>query len=99
MHMDNVILIQTTKNDLISEITNNVLSGMAAMLKESRETDLNSKEWLSSKETEKLLKISAVTRWTWGKDGILNPYKIGNRIRYRKDEVLQALIKIESKRK
>ena len=99
MHMDNVILIQTTKNDLISEITNNVLSGMAAMLKESRETDLNSKEWLSSKETEKLLKISAVTRWKWGKDGILKPHKIGNRIRYRKDEVLQALIKIETKRK
>lgn len=97
--MTDIILTQTTKRELIIELKNEILSGITDLLKESRETDLNSKEWLSSKETEKLLKISAVTRWTWGKDGILNPYKIGNRIRYRKDEVLQALIKIESKRK
>ena len=95
--MENVILTQTTKDDLISQITNNVLSGIAAILKESRETDLNAKEWLSSRETETLLKISSVTRWNWSKNGILKSYKIGNRIRYRKDEVIRALLVIESK--
>ena len=95
--MENVILTQTTKDDLISQITNNVLSGIAAILKESRETDLNAKEWLSSRETETLLKISSVTRWNWSKNGILKSYKIGNRIRYRKDEVIKALLIIESK--
>jgi len=95
--MTDIILTQTTKNDLISEITNNVLSGMTALLKESRETDLHSKEWLSSKETETLLKISSVTRWSWSRSGLLTSYKIGNRIRYRKDEVLQALLRKETK--
>lgn len=95
--MEQIILTQTTKNDLISEITNNVLSGMTALLKESRETDLHSKEWLSSKETETLLKISSVTRWSWSRSGLLTSYKIGNRIRYRKDEVLQALLRKETK--
>ncbi|MBK6496810.1 MAG: helix-turn-helix domain-containing protein [Saprospiraceae bacterium] len=67
-------------------------------LNQSKKEDLSAKEWLSSKETETLLKISAVTRWEWSKKGILNAHKIGSRLRYRKDEVLQALIKIESKK-
>ena len=96
--MDNVILTQKTADDLISQITSRVLSGVAVMLKESREVDLQSKEWLNSKEVETVLKISAVTRWSWGKEGILNPHKINKVLRYRKDEVLQALIKIESKK-
>ena len=95
--MTNIILTQTTKDDLISEITNNVLSGMATIMRESRETDLHTKEWLTSKETESILKISAVTRWTWSRSGILKAHKIGNRLRYRKDEVLQALLRKESK--
>ncbi len=96
--MEQIILTQTTKDDLISEITNNVLSGMAAILNESREKDLNSKEHWTSKETEHFLKISSVTRWNWTNSGILKSYKIGNRLRYRKDEVLQALLKIETKK-
>ncbi len=95
--MENVILTQTTKDDLISQITNNVLSGIAAILKESRETDLNAKEWLSSRETETLLKISSVTRWNWSNSGILKTHKIGNRLRYRKDDVLKALLRKEPK--
>ena len=96
---DQIILTQVTKDDLISQITNNVLKGLASILKESRESDLNAKEWLSSKETESLLKISSVTRWNWSNNGILKSYKIGNRIRYRKDEVLQALLSIETKKR
>lgn len=97
--MTDIILTQTTKRELIIELKNEILSGITDLLKESRESDLNAKEHWTSKETEEKLKISAVTRWKYTKVGILKAYKIGNRLRYRKDEVLQALIKIESKRK
>lgn len=96
--MTDIILTPTTKQELVSEITQNILSGITAILKESREKDLHAKEWLTSRETESILKISSVTRWTWSRSGILKSYKIGNRIRYRKDEVLQALMKIETKK-
>ena len=96
MQIENVILNQTTKDDLIRQITNNVLTGIPAILKESRETDLHAKEWLSSKETETLLKICSVTRCNWSRSGILKSYKIVNRIRYRKDEVLEALLERET---
>jgi hypothetical protein len=96
--MDNQILLtQTTKRELISELKTELLSGISELLNESREKDLNYKEWLSSKETETLLKISSVTRWSWSRSGILQAHKIGNRLRYRKDEVLQALLRKEPK--
>ena len=96
--MEQIILTPTTKKELITELTAAILSGMTSMLKESRDEDLNAKTWLTSKETESILKISSVTRWNWSNDGILKSYKIGNRLRYRKDEVMQALIRMESKK-
>jgi len=95
--MENVILTQTTKDDLILQITKNVLSGISDLLNESREKDLYSKEFLNSKEVESLLKISSVTRWNWTNSGILKSHKIGNRLRYRKDDVLKALLRKEPK--
>jgi hypothetical protein len=95
---DFIILADSKMEDLTSEITQRVLAGIEKLLTESRQTDLHSKEWLTSKETETILKISSVTRWNWTKAGILRSYKISNRLRYRKDEVLAALLKIESKR-
>ncbi len=93
--MNNIILSSVTREELVNEISKVVLSGITTILKESRKEDLNSKEWLSSKETESLLKISSVTRWNWSKSGILKANKIGNRLRYRKDDVLKALIRKE----
>ena len=43
-----------------------------------------------------LLKINLSTLWRWTKDGKLNAYGIGNRIFYKKDEILNSLIKIEN---
>ena len=95
--MTDIILTQTTKRELISELRSEILSGISDLLKESREKDLNVKEWLTSKETESLLKISSVTRWSWTNSGILTSHKIGNRLRYRKDDVLKALLRKEPK--
>ena len=95
--MTDIILTQTTKRELISELRSEILSGISDLLNAAREKDLNSKEWLNSKETESLLKISSVTRWNWTNSGILKSHKIGNRLRYRKDDVLKALLRKEPK--
>ena len=95
--MTDIILTQTTKRELISELRSEILSGISDLLNSAREKDLNVKEWLTSKETESLLKISSVTRWNWTNSGILKSHKIGNRLRYRKDDVLKALLRKEPK--
>lgn len=59
------------------------------------EEQKNEVEYLTRKEAAKLLKISLVTISDWNKKGILKPYRIGNLIRYKRDEIEAALIQIK----
>ena len=54
-------------------------------------------EYLTRKEVAKILKVSLVTLSDWNKKGILNPYRLGNLIRYKRSEIDQALIQINKK--
>ena len=46
---------------------------------------------LTREETAKLLSVSLVTLWDWTRKDIIPAYRIGNKIRYKKSEVLNAL--------
>ena len=54
-------------------------------------------EYLTRKEVAAILKVSLVTLADWNKKGVLKPYRLGNLIRYKSDEIDQALITIYSK--
>lgn len=54
-------------------------------------------EYLTRKEVAKILKISLVTLHDWNKKKILNPYRLGNLIRYKRSELDDALIRINTK--
>lgn len=43
--------------------------------------------WLSRKEITELLGISLVTIHEWSKKGILHPFKMGNRVRFRRSDI------------
>lgn len=68
-----------------------------SIVKDSQQQQINSKEWLTSKEVCDLLKISHTTLHDWSQKGILQKNKVGNRIRFRYDQVLESLQRIESK--
>lgn len=53
-------------------------------------------EFISRKEVGKLVKISLPTLTDYVMRGILPAYRIGNNVRFRKDEVLNALEKIQT---
>ena len=55
-------------------------------------------EYLTRQETAKILKVSLVTLSDWNKKKILNPYRLGNLIRYKRSEIDLALIRINSKK-
>jgi len=55
----------------------------------SAKTDLP--ELLSAKQTANFLGISKVTLWKWSQQGKLVSYQISGRIRYKRDEILQAI--------
>ena len=50
-------------------------------------------KFLSRKEVSQILKVSLVTISDWSKRGIINSYRIGTRVRYKSDEIEEALIK------
>ncbi len=47
--------------------------------------------WLSRKDVSELLGISLPTIHQWGKQGILKPYKIGNRVRFKQSDIEKTL--------
>ncbi|MBL4568758.1 MAG: helix-turn-helix domain-containing protein [Flavobacteriaceae bacterium] len=51
-------------------------------------------EWITRKEVSEILSISLVTIASWSEKNILHPYRIGNRIRFKRKEVELALTKI-----
>lgn len=56
-----------------------------------------SEEWLSLNDVSIFLKISITTVHSWSKQGILTKHKIGRKTRFKKEEVLSALTKLEAR--
>lgn len=54
----------------------------------------DSETLLSRKETCLLLKINYSTLWKHTKSGKLKSYGIGNRVYYKKEEILQSITRI-----
>ena len=92
--MNQIILITP---DQLQSYFDGMVKKVEAILKDSQQKQITSKEWLTAPEVAALLKISLTTIHQWSKDGRLKKHKIGNRIRFRHDEVLESLTRIESK--
>ncbi|WP_395065196.1 helix-turn-helix domain-containing protein [Flavobacterium sp.] len=73
------------KNEIVKDVTQ-ALKGYATTLQNSDNEIL-----LTREETAKMLSVSLVTLWTWTKNDIIPAYRIGNKVRYKKAEVLTAL--------
>lgn len=73
---------------------NDIISGVISALKNNANLSLlteQSDQLLTREETAKLLSVSLVTLWDWTKKDIIPAYRIGNKIRYKKSEVLKSL--------
>ena len=56
-------------------------------------------ELLTREETCKLLKVDSSTLWRWTNKGKIKAYGIGNRRFYKKEELLESLIKLNCNEK
>ena len=75
------------------DFKNEILNGVSDVLKGFANTlQTNDKDiLLTREETSKLLSVSLVTLWDWTRKDIIPAYRIGNKVRYKKSEVLNAL--------
>ncbi|MGB3227121.1 MAG: helix-turn-helix domain-containing protein [Saprospiraceae bacterium] len=83
--------------DQLQSYFDSMVKKVESCIKDSQKQQITSKEWLTAKEVCDLLKISHTTLHDWSKKGTIFKHKIGNRIRFRHDEVLESLTRIESK--
>jgi excisionase family DNA binding protein len=91
--MTNIVQLENTnandfKNEIVKGVTN-ALKGYAETLQNPDKDKL-----LSRQETADLLLVSLVTLWDWTKKDLIPAYRIGNKVRYKKSEVLEALQKM-----
>ena len=76
------------------EFKKEILEGVEKLLAEFSKqfTPKEPEVWLSRKDVSELLGISFPTIHEWGKLGILKPYKIGTRVRYRQSDIEETLL-------
>lgn len=55
----------------------------------------NDEELLTRTETAKILKVELTTLWHWTKKGKITSYGIGNRVYYKRGEIMKALIEFK----
>lgn len=91
----NQIIVLTP--DQLQSYFDGMVKKVESCIKDSQKQQITSNEWLTAKEVCELLKISHTTLHDWSKKGIISKHKIGNRIRFQHDEVLESLTRIESK--
>ncbi|NER10049.1 Helix-turn-helix domain-containing protein [Muriicola jejuensis] len=51
-------------------------------------------ELLTREETAEFLKISLTTLWQWSKKGVLPSNGIGNRVFYKRSEILNSILEL-----
>ncbi len=50
--------------------------------------------YLSREEVAKILRVSLATLHDWSKQGIVQSYRIGNRVLYKQDEIEKSLVTV-----
>jgi len=87
-------LIQLTPTELINAIEHSVNKQLDGL-----KTSFQPKEpevLLTRSETSLLLKVNLSTLWNWTKKGQLKSYGIGNRVYYKRHEVMQSIINLKN---
>ena len=80
-----------TLRRLISDSVKVEVEKFSSLYQPQQNNDLITRE-----DTAKLLGISLPTLHSWSKLGIIPSYRIGTRIRYKKEEVLNSVSKVQS---
>ena len=85
------LIIHLTKNDLKKVINESLEEYYQTLPKKPKELDLTEIHF-----DERLLGGSSPTELAWRRKGFLQVYRIGNSLRYNKDEVLESLSQVRN---
>lgn len=90
--MGTIQMIQVTPNELAYLISESVKTQIQELVNASnKEQPKDENDLLSRKETAEFFKVSLVSIHAWMKDGIIKPYKVGNRTYFKKSELINVV--------
>jgi excisionase family DNA binding protein len=75
--------------NLISDQVRDQLESYAAKLQKA--SSPQGKEVMTRKETAQFFGVSLVTIHDWTKSGIIHPYKVGNRVYFKRSHLMDVL--------
>ncbi len=76
--------------DFKNEIIRGVVEQIKNLTFHNQKQD-NQEEYLTREQTSRLLNVSLVTLWSLTKDRVLPSYRIGRKVLYKREEVLQII--------
>ena len=91
--MEKAIMLYNLSPTDLEELIRKVVSEQVEVFKKNTLTE-KPNELLTREETCLLLKISLTSLWKWTKIGKIKAYGIGNRVYYKKGELLESVIRI-----
>ena len=90
--MQQIQLFQVTPNELANLISESVKTQIQELVNATnKEQPKEENDLLSRKETADFFKVSLVSIHAWMKDGIIKPYKVGNRTYFKKSELINVV--------
>jgi hypothetical protein len=90
--MGTIQMIQVTPNELANLISESVKTQIQELVNATnKEQPKDVNDLLSRKETAEFFKVSLVSIHSWMKDGIIKPYKVGNRTYFKKSELITVV--------
>ena len=90
--MGTIQMIQVTPNELANLMSECVNSQIQELINATNKEQLKDEnDLLSRKETADFFKVSLVSIHSWMKDGIIKPYKVGNRTYFKKSELINVV--------
>jgi excisionase family DNA binding protein len=91
--MESAIMLQNLSPMELEELIRKAVSEQLEEFRRSLSTE-KPDELLTREEACLLLKISLTSLWNWTKKGKIMAYGIGNRVYYKRAELMESLIRI-----
>jgi len=93
MESKEIRLYNITPTDLSECVKKAVDKAIQHYASKDSETCNSQNELLTVEETIEYLKCSKQALWNWRKSGILPSYRLGNRVYYKRKDILAKLVK------
>jgi len=90
---EDIILHSTSKSDLKTLIAETFKEELTTFFSKNKKSDDRLR---TRKETAEILGISLPTLSTWTKSGVIKAFRIGNSVRYKAEDINNALNNIQS---